>query len=104
MPPRRARSPWPGPAATTRSTAPTSGPEGILAGLGRGKVYVDMSTVSPRASRAVADRVRSVGAEMLDAPVSGSIPQAESGSLAIMVGGGEDAFVMVEPLLRQLGQ
>ena len=84
--------------------AVTSGPDGILAGLGVGKVYVDMSTVSPRASREVAEQVRSVGAEMLDAPVSGSIPQVESGTLAIMVGGEEQAFEKVEPLLRQLGQ
>jgi 3-hydroxyisobutyrate dehydrogenase-like beta-hydroxyacid dehydrogenase len=82
----------------------TSAPDGILAGLERGKVYVDMSTVSPRASRQVADRVRSLGAEMLDAPVSGSIPQAESGTLAIMVGGDEEAFAKVEPVLRALGQ
>jgi 3-hydroxyisobutyrate dehydrogenase-like beta-hydroxyacid dehydrogenase len=82
----------------------TSGPDGIIAGLGRGKVYVDMSTVSPRASREVAERVRSVGAEMVDAPVSGSIPQAESGTLAVMVGGEEEAFAKVEPLLRSFGQ
>jgi 3-hydroxyisobutyrate dehydrogenase-like beta-hydroxyacid dehydrogenase len=67
-------------------------------------VYVDMSTVSPRASRGVADQVRVRGAEMLDAPVSGSIPQAESGTLAIMVRGDEQAFRQVEPLLRELGQ
>jgi 3-hydroxyisobutyrate dehydrogenase-like beta-hydroxyacid dehydrogenase len=82
----------------------TSGPDGILAGLQEGKVYVDMSTVSPRASRNVADQVRSTGAQMLDAPVSGSIPQAESGTLAIMVGGDEQAFRKVEPLLQELGQ
>jgi 3-hydroxyisobutyrate dehydrogenase-like beta-hydroxyacid dehydrogenase len=82
----------------------TSGPDGILAGLKEGKVYVDMSTVSPRVSREVAEQVRSAGAEMLDAPVSGSIPQAESGTLAIMVGGDEQAFVKAEPLLRALGQ
>jgi 3-hydroxyisobutyrate dehydrogenase-like beta-hydroxyacid dehydrogenase len=82
----------------------TSGPDGILAGLGGGKVYVDMSTVSPRISREVAEQVRSVGAQMLDAPVSGSIPQAESGTLAIMVGGDEEAFVKVKPLLREVGQ
>jgi 3-hydroxyisobutyrate dehydrogenase-like beta-hydroxyacid dehydrogenase len=82
----------------------TSGPNGILAGLQPGRVYVDMSTVSPRASRQVADQVRSFGAEMLDAPVSGSIPQAESGTLAIMVGGSHEAFATVEPLLRELGQ
>ena len=83
--------------------AVTSGPDGILAGLQAGKVYVDMSTVSPRASRLVAEQVESRGAQMLDAPVSGSIPQAETGTLAIMVGGDEQAFGTVEPLLRQLG-
>jgi 3-hydroxyisobutyrate dehydrogenase-like beta-hydroxyacid dehydrogenase len=84
--------------------AVTSGPDGILAGLQPGKVYVDMSTVSPRASRTVAEQVKSLGAEMLDAPVSGSTPQAESGTLAIMVGGDERAFAKVEPLLRELAQ
>jgi 3-hydroxyisobutyrate dehydrogenase-like beta-hydroxyacid dehydrogenase len=80
------------------------GPDGILAGLVEGKVYVDMSTVSPRASRELAARVDSLGAHMLDAPVSGSIPQAESGTLAIMVGGDRHAFGQVEPLLAELGQ
>jgi 3-hydroxyisobutyrate dehydrogenase-like beta-hydroxyacid dehydrogenase len=84
--------------------AVTSGREGILAGLGSGKVYVDMSTVSPKASRQVAEQVRALGAEMLDAPVSGSIPQAETGTLAIMVGGDQQAFRAVEPLLRELGE
>lgn len=82
----------------------TSGRDGILAGLRDGKVYIDMSTVSPRTSRALAERVRTLGAEMLDAPVSGSIPQAEAGTLAIIVGGNEQAFASVEPLLRELGQ
>ena len=81
-----------------------SGPDGILAGLAPHAVYVDMSTVSPRASRELAEQVRALGAEMLDAPVSGSIPQAESGTLAIMVGGSKAAFATVEPLLRELGQ
>jgi 3-hydroxyisobutyrate dehydrogenase-like beta-hydroxyacid dehydrogenase len=84
--------------------AVTSGPDGILAGLAEGKVYVDMSTVSPRVSRELSERVRALGAEMLDAPVSGSIPQAESGTLAIMVGGSEAAFAAVESLLLELGQ
>ncbi|HWF25498.1 MAG TPA: NAD(P)-dependent oxidoreductase [Solirubrobacteraceae bacterium] len=82
----------------------TSAPDGILAGLEAGKVYVDMSTVSPQASRQIAERVRARGAKMLDAPVSGSIPQAESGTLAIMVGGDEETFAAVAPLLRELGQ
>jgi 3-hydroxyisobutyrate dehydrogenase-like beta-hydroxyacid dehydrogenase len=84
--------------------AVTSGPDGILAGLQPRKVYVDMSTVSPRSSRTVAKQVKSLGAEMLDAPVSGSTPQAESGTLAIMVGGDEQAFAKVGPLLRELAQ
>jgi 3-hydroxyisobutyrate dehydrogenase-like beta-hydroxyacid dehydrogenase len=81
----------------------TGGPDGILAGLTPGKVYVDMSTVSPEASVGIAERVRSIGARMLDAPVSGSVPQAETGTLTIMVGGEEPAFRLVEPLLRELG-
>jgi 3-hydroxyisobutyrate dehydrogenase-like beta-hydroxyacid dehydrogenase len=80
------------------------GPDGLLAGLEPGNVFIDMSTVSPAASRALAGRVQERGALMLDAPVSGSIPQAESGTLAIMVGGNEQAFAAVEPLLRELGQ
>jgi 3-hydroxyisobutyrate dehydrogenase-like beta-hydroxyacid dehydrogenase len=82
----------------------TSGSDGILAGLEGGEVYVDMSTVSPAISRQLAERVEALGAEMLDAPVSGSIPQAESGTLTIMVGGSERAFAQVEPLLQELGQ
>src|SRR4051794_35228788 len=70
----------------------TGGPDGILAGLTPGKVYVDMSTVSPDASVGIAERVRSSGARMLDAPVSGSVPQAETGTLTIMVGGEALAF------------
>ena len=82
----------------------TVGPDGILAGLTPGKVYIDMSTVSREASVTLAERVRSIGARMLDAPVSGSVPQAEAGTLTIMVGGEEAAFRLVEPLLRELGQ
>jgi 3-hydroxyisobutyrate dehydrogenase-like beta-hydroxyacid dehydrogenase len=81
-----------------------TGPDGILAGLGPGKVYVDMSTVSPAASVELAARVRALGSLMLDAPVSGSVPQAEAGTLTIMVGGEESALRQVEPLLDELGQ
>jgi 3-hydroxyisobutyrate dehydrogenase-like beta-hydroxyacid dehydrogenase len=63
-----------------------------------------MSTVSPRTSARLAEQARALGAEMLDAPVSGSVPQAETGTLAIMVGGDPDAFRRVEPLLRELGR
>jgi len=81
----------------------TSGPDGILAGLRPGTVYVDMSTVSPQASRELAERVRATGATMLDAPVSGSVPAAQNGTLSIMVGGAQPAFAAVEPLLHRLG-
>lgn len=80
-----------------------SGPDGILAGLSEAKIWVDVSTVSPRASRELADRVRAVGAQLLDAPVSGSVPQVQAGTLTIMVGGDEDAYTRVEPLLLELG-
>ena len=80
-----------------------SGPDGILAGLVAGKTWVEVSTVSPHASRGLAERVRAQGAWMLDAPVSGSVPQVQSGTLTIMVGGDEDAYSRVEPILRELG-
>jgi 3-hydroxyisobutyrate dehydrogenase len=83
--------------------AVASGPDGILAGLAAGKIWVDMSTVSPRASRELAERVHALGAAMLDAPVSGSVPQVQAGTLTIMVGGGKEAYARVEPLLRELG-
>ena len=67
------------------------GEDGLLAGLGPGKVYVDMSTVSPAASRRNAERVRSLGAEMLDAPVSGSVATLEAGQLSVMAGGSDEA-------------
>lgn len=90
--------------------AVTTGEDGILSGLGEGKsglgegkVYVDMSTVSPAASRALAEEVRGRGARMLDAPVSGSVITLERGKLSIMVGGDADVVERVDPLLRAIG-
>jgi 3-hydroxyisobutyrate dehydrogenase-like beta-hydroxyacid dehydrogenase len=80
-----------------------SGADGILAGLTTDKIWVDMSTISPHASRELAERVRARGAIMLDAPVSGSVPQVQAGTLTIMVGGDEHAYARVEQLLRELG-
>ena len=79
------------------------GPDGILAGLTAGMTWVDVSTVSPTASREMAAQVRAAGATMLDAPVSGSVPQVRAGTLTIMVGGDADAYSRVEPVLRELG-
>src|SRR3954451_4513202 len=82
-----------------------AGPDGLVAGLGPGKVWADLSTISPQASRELAERVRTEGrgAKMLDTPVSGSVPQVQAGTLTIMVGGEQDAYKRVEPVLRVLG-
>lgn len=82
----------------------TDGPDGILAGLSVGKIYVDMSTVSPRLSRDLARRVAASGAEMLEAPVSGSVSAVEAGTLIIYVGGSADALKKINPILEQLSQ
>jgi 3-hydroxyisobutyrate dehydrogenase-like beta-hydroxyacid dehydrogenase len=82
-----------------------TGPDGILAGLRNGKVWADLSTLSPAASRGLAARVREQGhgAQMLDTPVSGSVPQVKTGALTIMAGGDADAYAQIEPVLRVLG-
>ena len=80
-----------------------SEPDGILAGLAAGKTWIDVSTVSPQASRELATRARAQDVWLLDAPVSGSVPQVQSGTLTIMVGGDEDAYRRVESILRELG-
>jgi 3-hydroxyisobutyrate dehydrogenase-like beta-hydroxyacid dehydrogenase len=83
--------------------AVTTGPDGILAGLGPGKVYIDMSTVSPAASRELAKQVEAKGAQMLDAPVSGSVITLEEGKLSIMVGGNRAALEKARPVLEAIG-
>jgi 3-hydroxyisobutyrate dehydrogenase-like beta-hydroxyacid dehydrogenase len=83
--------------------AVAEGPDGLLAGLGPGKVVVDMSTVSPAVSRAVAEKVRAKGADMVDAPVSGSVVTLEQGKLSVMVGGDRATFDRVRPLLEDIG-
>lgn len=81
----------------------TVGGEGILAGLSAGKVYIDMSTVNPAVSRELAAQVASRGAQMLDAPVSGSVTTLEEGKLSIMVGGDALAMARVKPILQDIG-
>jgi 3-hydroxyisobutyrate dehydrogenase-like beta-hydroxyacid dehydrogenase len=80
-----------------------NGPDGVLAGLGKGKIYIDMSTVSPNASRRLAVQVAEKGAQMLDAPVSGSVITLEQGNLSLMVGGEEAIFEQVRPILLDIG-
>lgn len=88
---------------TAAVQAITSGPDGLLAGLAPGKIYVEMSTISPAASRDLAAQVAAKGAQMLDAPVSGSVSTLEEGRLSIMVGGDRDAFEKVKPILLDIG-
>lgn len=88
---------------TSALEAIAEGPDGILAGLGEGKAWVDMSTVSPTASAALADRVAETGARMLDAPVSGSVLTLEEGRLSLMVGGDPAVVERVRPILEAIG-
>ena len=85
------------------TAAVTDGPDGIVAGLSAGKFFVDMSTVSPEVSRATAVKVRARGADMVDAPVSGSVITLQEGKLSVMVGGGKETFERVKPLLLDIG-
>jgi 3-hydroxyisobutyrate dehydrogenase-like beta-hydroxyacid dehydrogenase len=88
---------------TQALNAVTDGPDGILAGLGPAKIYVDMSTVSPRASKDLAARVAERGARMLDAPVSGSTVTLREGKLTFMVGGERATCDEVTPILLDIG-
>ncbi len=88
---------------TAALEAVTRGPDGILAGLRRGGVLIEMSTVSPEAIRALAADVAARGAELLDAPVSGSPATLEAGQLSFMVGGAETALERVRPYLAAIG-
>ncbi len=83
--------------------AVAGGPDGIIAGLSAGKIYIDMSTVSPAASRELAKQVKAKGAQMLDAPVSGSVSTLEEGKLSIMVGGRGEAVERARPFLQAIG-
>jgi 3-hydroxyisobutyrate dehydrogenase-like beta-hydroxyacid dehydrogenase len=88
---------------TAAVAAITEGPEGLLAGFGAGKIFIDMSTISPSASRALAAKVRELGADMVDSPVSGSVITLQEGKLSVMVGGRKETFEKVKPLLHDIG-
>jgi 3-hydroxyisobutyrate dehydrogenase len=83
--------------------AVTEGANGLLAGIGAGKVHVDMSTVSPEVSCALAAKVCEKDADMVDAPVSGSVITLQQGKLSVMVGGRKDTFERVKSLLFDIG-
>jgi 3-hydroxyisobutyrate dehydrogenase len=80
------------------------GPDGALAGLRKGSIIVDLSTVSPAASRRLYQAAREKGAAMIDAAVSGSVPQVDQGRLVIFVGGDRETYEKCRPILEVLGE
>ncbi len=79
-------------------------PEGVAAGLSKGKIVVDMSSISPVATKEFAKRINALGCEYLDAPVSGGEVGAKAASLTIMVGGSDAAFDKVRPIFELMGK
>jgi 3-hydroxyisobutyrate dehydrogenase-like beta-hydroxyacid dehydrogenase len=88
---------------TAAVRAVTEGPDGVIAGLASGKVYIDMSTASPANTRDLAARVAEAGAQMLDAPVSGTSITVDQGRASVMVGGDAETFERVKPILDAIG-
>lgn len=80
------------------------GENGVAAGLSKGKIVVDMSSISPVATKEFAEKITALGAEYLDAPVSGGEVGAKAASLTIMVGGKEEVFETVKPLFELMGK
>ncbi|MDZ4189040.1 MAG: 2-hydroxy-3-oxopropionate reductase, partial [Hydrogenophaga sp.] len=80
------------------------GDTGVAKGLSAGKVVVDMSSISPMATKQFAQKINALGCDYLDAPVSGGEVGAKAGSLTIMVGGPEAAFERVKPLFEAMGK
>ena len=79
------------------------GKDGIIAGLKKGGIYIDMSTIEPAASRAVAAEFAKAGSIMLDGPISGSPVTVVQGNASVMIGGDEAAFERVKPVLLAIG-
>jgi 3-hydroxyisobutyrate dehydrogenase-like beta-hydroxyacid dehydrogenase len=80
------------------------GPDGAAEGMPEGGLCIDMSTIAPSASRAIAERLAERGIAFVDAPVTGSRPKAEDGTLTIMAGGSESDFARARPLLEAMGE
>src|SRR3984957_12377156 len=79
------------------------GPDGLLAGLSAGKIFVDISTVGPDLSREIAEKIRALGADMVDSPVSGSVITLQEGQPSVMVGGRAATFERIKPILLDIG-
>ena len=79
------------------------GPDGVVSGLKKGGIYIDMSTIEPEESRAVAAEFAKAGSIMLDGPLSGSPVTVKAGNASVMIGGGEAAFERAKPVLLAIG-
>ncbi len=80
------------------------GPKGVAGGLSKGKLVIDMSSISPTATKEFAKRVNALGSDYLDAPVSGGEVGAKNASLTIMVGGPQAAFDRALPVFQAMGK
>jgi 2-hydroxy-3-oxopropionate reductase len=80
------------------------GKDGVASGISKGKIVVDMSSISPLATKEFAKKIEALGADYLDAPVSGGEVGAKAASLTIMVGGPERAFVTMKPIFDKMGR
>ena len=80
------------------------GPDGVAEGVQKGAIVVDMSSISPIATRRFSEQLLALGVEMLDAPVSGGQIGAENATLSIMVGGKESVFLSMKPYLELMGK
>jgi 2-hydroxy-3-oxopropionate reductase len=80
------------------------GENGVAAGLSPGKLVIDMSSISPVATKDIARRIEALGCDFLDAPVSGGEVGARAASLTIMAGGKEQAFERAKPLFEKMGK
>ena len=78
--------------------------DGVAAGVGAGKVVIDMSSISPTATKVFAEKIKATGAQYLDAPVSGGEVGAKAATLSIMVGGSEESFARALPLFQAMGK
>jgi len=89
---------------TPHVAAALFGENGVASGLSRGKIVVDMSSISPSETKKFAKRINELGCEYLDAPVSGGEVGAKNATLTIMVGGSEAAFATVKPIFELMGK
>src|SRR6266850_4527376 len=89
---------------TSHVEAVLFGPSGVAEGISKGKIVVDMSSISPLATKEFAKKIEALGADYLDAPVSGGEVGAKAASLTIMVGGPERAFNAMKPVFDKMGK